>query len=106
MHIPPRVMEPTTIEGMVNASRERGHDYIGISDHSQTLKIAHGLSEQALWDQIQFIDKLNERLSGIRVLKSAEVDILVDGSLDYPNDVLKELDWIWKNIDLELLFMA
>jgi DNA polymerase (family 10) len=82
-----------TIEEMVIAARERGFDYIGISDHSQTLKIAHGLSEQGLWDQIRFIDRLNERLNGVRVLKSAEVDILVDGSLDYPNDLLKELDY-------------
>ena len=82
-----------SIEEMVTAARERGYDYIGISDHSQTLKIAHGLSEQELWDQIRFIDKLNERLNGIRVLKSAEVDILVDGSLDYPTDLLKELDY-------------
>jgi DNA polymerase (family 10) len=82
-----------TIEEMVTAARERGYDYIGISDHSQTLKIARGLSEQGLWEQIRFIDKLNERLNGIRVLKSAEVDILVDGSLDYPNDLLKELDY-------------
>jgi DNA polymerase (family 10) len=82
-----------TIDEMVAAAGERGYDYIGISDHSQTLKIAHGLSEQQLWDQIRFIDKLNERRNGIRVLKSAEVDILVDGSLDYPDDLLKELDY-------------
>jgi DNA polymerase (family 10) len=82
-----------TIEEMANAARECGYDYIGISDHSQTLKIANGLSEQELWDQIRFIDELNERLNGVRVLKSAEVDILLDGSLDYPNDLLKELDY-------------
>jgi DNA polymerase (family 10) len=82
-----------TIEEMAIAAMEHGYDYIGISDHSQTLKIAHGLSEQDLRDQIRFIDKLNERLNGIRVLKSAEVDILVDGSLDYSNDLLKELDY-------------
>src|SRR5207237_3192858 len=64
-----------------------------ISDHSQTLKIAHGLSEAQLWEQIRFIDKLNERIAEIRVLKSAEVDILFDGSLDYSEDLLKELDY-------------
>jgi DNA polymerase (family 10) len=82
-----------TIEEMAAAAKERGYQYIGISDHSQTLKIARGLSEEALWDQIRFIDKLNERLNGIRVLKSAEVDILADGSLDYSNELLKELDY-------------
>jgi DNA polymerase (family X) len=82
-----------SIEEMVDAARACGYQYIGISDHSQTLKIARGLSEAALWEQIRFIDKLNERLDGIRVLKSAEVDILIDGSLDYPDSLLKELDY-------------
>src|SRR5207237_8986880 len=82
-----------TIEEMVAAAQAKGYEYIGISDHSQSLKIARGLSEKDLWDQIRFIDKLNERLSGIRVLKSAEVDILADGSLDYPDELLQELDY-------------
>ena len=82
-----------SIEEMVDAAKACGYQYIGISDHSQTLKIAGGLSEAALWEQIRFIDKLNERLDGIRVLKSAEVDILIDGSLDYPDSLLKELDY-------------
>jgi DNA polymerase (family 10) len=51
-----------------------------------------GLSEAALWEQIRFIDRLNARLEGIRVLKSAEVDVLLDGTLDYPDSLLKELD--------------
>ncbi len=46
-----------------------------------------------LWKQIRYIDKLNERLKGFRVLKSSEVDILADGSLDYPDDLLRELDY-------------
>lgn len=82
-----------TIEQMAVAARKRGYDYIGITDHSQSLKIAGGVSEEDLWQQIRAIDQLNERLSGIRVLKSAEVDILVDGSLDYPNELLAELDY-------------
>ena len=67
--------------------------YVGITDHSQSLKIARGVSIKDLWEQIRFIDKLNSRLQGIVVLKSAEVDILADGSLDYPDDLLKELDY-------------
>jgi DNA polymerase (family X) len=82
-----------SIEEMANAAREHGYEYIGISDHSQSLKIARGLPEDELWEQIRLIDKLNERLDGIRVLKSAEVDILLDGSLDYSEDLLKELDY-------------
>jgi len=82
-----------TLEDMAEAARARGLDYIGISDHSQSLKIARGLSINRLRSQLRFIDKLNERLGDIRILKSAEVDILEDGSLDYPDDVLKELDY-------------
>jgi len=78
---------------MALAARAHGYEYIGITDHSQSLKIAHGVSADDLWKQIRFIDKLNERLDGIRVLKSAEVDILADGSLDYPDDLLRELDY-------------
>ena len=82
-----------TIEAMAEAARARGLDYIGISDHSQSLKIARGLSMSRLRNQLRFIETLNGRLEGIRILKSAEVDILEDGSLDYPDDLLKELDY-------------
>ena len=82
-----------SIEDMANAARERGYKYIGITDHSQSLKIAGGLTVADLWTQIRFIDKLNGKLRGFRILKSSEVDILADGTLDYPDDVLKELDY-------------
>jgi DNA polymerase (family 10) len=82
-----------SIEQMAIAARERGYEYIGISDHSQSLKIANGVSVDDLWAQIRYIDKVNRRLTGIRVLKSSEVDILADGSLDYPDDLLRELDY-------------
>jgi DNA polymerase (family 10) len=82
-----------TIEDMAEAARAHGYHYIGISDHSQSLKIARGVSIDSLKAQLRYIDKLNGRLRGIRVLKSSEVDILADGSLDYPNDLLKELDY-------------
>jgi DNA polymerase (family 10) len=78
---------------MAIAARDSGYEYIGITDHSQSLKIARGVSVEDLWKQIRFIDLLNKRLVGIRILKSAEVDILADGSLDYPNDLLRELDY-------------
>ena len=82
-----------SIEDMAEAARERGYEYIGISDHSQSLKIARGVSVEDLWEQIKYIDKLNGRLRGFRILKSSEVDILADGSLDYPDDLLRELDY-------------
>lgn len=82
-----------SIEQMAIAARDKGYEYIGITDHSQSLKIAGGVSPGDLRNQIRLIDKLNERMNGIRILKSAEVDILQDGSLDYPDDLLKELDY-------------
>ncbi len=65
-----------SIEQMAAAARDYGYEYLGITDHSQSLKIARGVSVEDLWKQIRYIDKLNSRLNGIRVLKSAEVDIL------------------------------
>jgi DNA polymerase (family 10) len=82
-----------SIEQMAAAAKERGYEYTGITDHSHSLKIANGVSVEDLWKQIEFIDRLNHRLNGIRVLKSSEVDILADGSLDYPDELLKELDY-------------
>ena len=82
-----------TIEAMADAAAARGYEYLGITDHSQSLKIARGVSVARLWAQIRRIDRLNERRRGLRILKSAEVDILADGSLDYPDDLLAELDY-------------
>ena len=89
-----------SIEAMAAAARKRGYEYVGISDHSQSLKIARGVAVEDLWAQIRFIDKLNGRLHGFRILKSSEVDILADGSLDYPDDLLKELDYTVCSIHL------
>jgi DNA polymerase (family 10) len=82
-----------SIEQMAEAAREKGYEYIGITDHSQSLKIARGVSVEDLWKQIRYIDKLNQRKNGIHILKSSEVDILADGSLDYPDALLRELDY-------------
>lgn len=82
-----------SIEAMAEAAQERGYEYIGITDHSKSLKIARGVSIADLWTQISRIDKLNSKLHGFRILKSAEVDILADGTLDYPDDLLAELDY-------------
>jgi DNA polymerase (family 10) len=81
-----------TIAEMAEAAKARGYDYIAITDHSQSLKITNGLTPKRLMAQIKAIDKLNARLKGVTILKSAEVDILANGKLDYPASVLKELD--------------
>lgn len=84
-----------TLEEMANAAAILGHDYIAITDHSQHLRVANGLNKAELFKQIKAIDKLNQKLSKtskIVILKSMEIDILEDGSLDLSDDILKELD--------------
>jgi len=82
----------TTIKEMAEAARELGHEYIAITDHSQRVTIAGGLDADELAREIDEIDKINEVLKDFLVLKSVEVDILEDGSLDLPNSILKRLD--------------
>lgn len=81
-----------TLEEMARAARARGYEYLGITDHSQSLKIAHGLDEARLRAQIAEIDRFNKRYKKFRLLKGSEVDILADGSLDFPDDLLAQLD--------------
>ena len=82
------------IETMALAAREAGLEYLAITDHSQHLSVAHGLDEKRLRQQIEAIDRLNETLHGITLLKGIEVDILEDGSLDLPGSVLAQLDLV------------
>jgi DNA polymerase (family X) len=82
-----------SIEEMAEAARNRGYSYIAITDHSQSLKITNGLTEERLLKHIAAIDRTNAHLKGFTILKSAEVDILEDGRLDYSNGILKRLDF-------------
>lgn len=82
-----------TVEEMAIAAKERGLDYLAITDHSPLVAVAQGLDADALREQMDAIDELNDELDDIRVLKSIEVDILKDGSLDLPDDVLADLDF-------------
>ncbi|OFZ20415.1 MAG: DNA polymerase III [Bdellovibrionales bacterium GWB1_55_8] len=81
-----------TLEEMAEAARAKGYEYLSISDHTKRLTVARGQDEKRLREQIRAIDRLNARFSGFQILKSAEVDILEDGSLDLPDSILKELD--------------
>lgn len=81
-----------SLREMAEEARRLGHDYIAITDHSKRLTMANGLDAKRLRQQMAAIDQLNDELDGIRVLKGIEVDILEDGKLDLPDDVLKELD--------------
>ncbi len=81
-----------TLEEMVQAAKDKGYDYFAVTDHSKRVTMAKGLDEKGLEKQIEKMDDLNKKMSGIRILKAIEVDILEDGSLDLSNDILKALD--------------
>ena len=83
-----------TIEEMAAAAKTRGLKYIAITDHSKRVTMVGGLDGRRLRQQWAEIDKFNERLRGITVLKGVEVDILERGGLDLPDDVLAEADWV------------
>jgi len=81
-----------SIREMAEAARERGLQYIAMTDHSKALAMANGMNEKRVLAQIKEIGKLNEELEGIRILASSEVDIRQDGSLDLDDEVLAQLD--------------
>jgi len=83
-----------TLREMVEAARAKGWDYYGTADHSRTAAYAGGLSIDELRQQRVEVDALNEEFADITILHGIESDILPDGSLDYPDDVLEELDYV------------
>lgn len=83
-----------SLEEMALAAQAVGLQYLAITDHSRSLRVAHGLDSDRLLKQIDQIDALNARLRGITLLKGSEVDILEDGSLDLPDDILARLDLV------------
>ncbi|MDP3953374.1 MAG: DNA polymerase/3'-5' exonuclease PolX [bacterium] len=88
-----------SIEEMVEGARARGLEYIAITDHTKNLAMTGGLDVKRVREQIVYIDKLNRKLGGkFRILKGTECDILRDGNLDLPDDVLKELDVVGVSI--------
>jgi DNA polymerase (family 10) len=83
-----------TIEEMANAAKERGWDYVGITDHSESAFYAGGLKRDKLRRQLEEIDELNARMKGFRILKGIEADIMADGRLDYDAETLDQLDFV------------
>ena len=79
---------------MAQAAKRRGLQYLAITDHSRRLTMAKGLDPARLLMQIEEIDRLNATLSGLTILKGIEVDILENGNLDLPDDVLSRLDLV------------
>jgi DNA polymerase (family 10) len=83
-----------TLEEMAKAAKALGYEYFGVADHSQSLTVANGLSPARAREQWGEADALNARLKGVRVLKGTECDILPDGSLDFPEDLLAGFDYV------------
>jgi len=87
-----------TIEEMAEAAKGLGYKYLGIADHSKGQVIANGLSIDRMWKHIEQIRAANKKIKGITLLVSCEVDILADGKLDYPDDLLAACDLVTASI--------
>ncbi len=87
-----------SLEEMIEACRAKGYEYMAITDHSRFLKVANGLSVERLLKQNEEIRRLNERYNDIEILSGIEMDILPDGTLDYDDDVLSQLDFVIASI--------
>lgn len=83
-----------TIESMTEAAIELGYDYLVFCDHSQSLRVANGLSPERLEQKLKAVREADERYEEIRLFCGSEVDILRDGTLDYEDDVLATLDFV------------
>jgi len=91
-----------TLEEMAKAAKEKGFEYLVISDHSKTAFYAQGLSEEKIAAQHQYVNELNNRLTGFKIFKSIESDILNDGSLDYTNSILSTFDLVIASVHSNL----
>jgi DNA polymerase (family X) len=87
-----------SVEEMGVAARERGYDYVAICDHTPAVGAVRGLSPDDVRRQGEEIAEANERLAPFRVLRGIECDILPDGRLDLPDEVLAELDWVQASV--------
>ncbi len=92
-----------SIEEMVIEAKRLGRKYIGITDHSKTEYIAHGMDEKRFLEYSKEIDMLNKKFDGeIKILKSAETDILKDGSLDFSKEALDQMDYVLASVHTNL----
>jgi len=87
-----------SIQEMAVAARQRGYDYVAITDHTRNVRIANGLEVEAVPAYLEQIEAVNRALTGITVLKGLEVDILADGSMDMPDEILARLDVVIASI--------
>src|SRR6056297_487992 len=91
-----------SLKEMAQAAKDMGYEYVAITDHSKSQTQAGGLSEDKLREQIDEIGALNDELDGIRLLAACEVDILEDGSLDFPDKLLERLDLVVASVHSKL----
>lgn len=87
-----------TFEELISAAKERGYEYIAITDHSKGLGIARGLNEERLMEEKKTIDALNKKLRGFKLLMGIEVDIRSDGRMDFSDEVLAKMDIVVASI--------
>ncbi len=87
-----------TIEEMALAARERGYEYLAITDHSASHGFGNHVSPEQLRRQIELVHEASARLAGIELLAGSEVNILPDGSLDYDDELLAQLDWVLASV--------
>ena len=87
-----------SIEQMADACRARGYQYMAITDHSQYLKVANGLTRERLLKQREEINKLNAKYDDFLILAGVEMDILPDGTLDYEDEFLADMDFVIASI--------
>lgn len=91
-----------TLEELRRTGEELGYTYIGVSDHSQAAFYADGLTAEAVLEQVASIRRLNNQDSSCRLLAGIESDIRADGALDYPDEVLAELDFVIASVHSNL----
>jgi DNA polymerase (family 10) len=83
-----------SLDEMAEAAQELGLEYLGIADHSRSSVQAHGIDAEKLLEQVTAIRKLNKKFDGFRLFAGIECDILRDGSLDFPDEILSQLDYV------------
>ena len=91
-----------SLEEMTDAGQALGLEYLGIADHSRSQIQAHGLDEKRLLAQVAAIRKLNRTFDGFRLFTGVECDILRDGSLDFPDELLSQLDFVVASVHSSL----
>jgi len=84
----------STIKEMAEAAKDLGYEYIAITDHSVSSRIANGLDTKRLMEKRKELQLIDESIDGIKIIFGSEVDIKPDGSLDYPDEILKEIDMV------------